>query len=618
MKSFTIATILLLCCLLFAACTPSFQNPGDSLGGGGVGEVATEVDTSQQETAISDAVSEEVYDQLSANTGSGSATVVQSTDQVVEISESGEYYFSGNYSGGIYIAAKGLTLHFIFDGANISCANGVAINGTDNKNTQLTITIAEGTTNSVQNGGDDVNAIHIKGTLAINGGGTLNVTSGSKSGIKVSKQLTIVDSTVNVAAQNHGFTAMTIVAEKCTLNVTEAGKDGLNAECDDDVVEFTLESGYISLKQVNYTCNVSGDGIQADTFVYIDGGTYNITTNGVFVENTTANMQQYDLESDDFRYIKSGSSYQKVASDYISRGTMYALTQSCKGVKVGEIDYEDADGNEITVTEGDYSIVLQSGTFVVNSTDDSIHANSGDVFVRGGTYTLTTLDDALTADCNMIISGGDITVTSSFEGIEGANVEISGGNISVVSSDDGINAASDDTSIVEHIIISGGNIVVDASGDGLDSNGSILLSGGVVIVYGPTSGADGALDADRGIVVNGGTLFAASTLGMVETPSTNSQQFVVSYAQSTQIAAGTMFYVTDSDGNVLLEVEVQKSCQTIIFSVAQLQQGSSYTIYGGDTKLATFTVQSTITSVGSGAQSNNPGGRPGGGGGRPF
>ena len=62
---------------------------------------------------------------------------------------------------------------------------------------------------------------------------------------------------------------------------------------------------------------VYGDGIQADTFAYIDGGTYNIKTIGTFISYSTENLELYNLEADDYRYIKSNNIYKKVASDYM-------------------------------------------------------------------------------------------------------------------------------------------------------------------------------------------------------------------------------------------------------------------------------------------------------------
>ena len=376
---------------------------------------------------------------------------------------------------------------------------------------------------------------------------------------------------------------------------------------------------------------MQGDGIQAETFVYLKGGSADITTVGTFVAYTQENMDLYGLESDDFRYIKSGNSYKKVASDYFGGGTKYAFVTSCKGVKVGIIEYEvtteSANENgetmevttEYSVENGDYCLVVDGTELSVNSYDDALHVNNGNAFVLSGNITLTTLDDGLTADGLVRISGGRIKVASSYEGIEGAYVEIVGGVVDVTSSDDGINAASDDTSIVEHIIIDGGTVTVNADGDGLDSNGTILISGGTIMVQGPTSGGDGGLDADGGILVNGGTLFVVSSAGMVETPASNSSQCVISYAQNTQIAANTEIKLVDASGNTIVSAKTAKTCQSVIVSSGEIASGSTYTLYVGDVATQ-ITITSTITFAGTASQGGGPGGGgfgPGGNGGGP-
>lgn len=601
------------CILLVTACgkiqAPEFVNPGDILGGGGTGEIAGEVDISKSDSTKGDMEDKSNLDDLSKNVSSSGAIEVAATTDIVNISEEGTYLFNGQY-GGIFIAKAGLKLHFIFDGVTINNTNGVAIDGTVNKKTELVITLVDNTTNVISNNGDDVNAIHIKGSVAINGKGTLNVTSESKSTLKASKEIQIVDAILNLRAKNHGITGASVIASDCTINVLSAGKDGINAECD-DATAFTTEEGYVTLKNVNYMCDVLGDGIQADTIVYINGGTYDIKTTGNFVVKSATNMATYGMTADDFRYKKIGNDYQKVASDQKS-GTLYGLTQGCKGIKVGEIEYTDENGNDIVVTDGDYLIVIIDGIFNIDSTDDAIHANSGNVLIEGGTYTISTYDDGITSDVLTKITGGSINITTCYEGIEGAYVEITGGTIDLVSIDDGINAASDDNRITEHIIISGGEITVNSSGDGLDSNGSILISGGRVIVYGPTGGGDAGMDADRGIVVTGGILLVTSTLGMVETPASNSTQYVVSYAHQSTITVGSTISLCDKDGNVLIAVTLTKNCQSIIISSPDIKKGETYYIYGGTTQITSFTVSSIITSIGSSGSSF-----PGGGGMRP-
>ncbi|MDE7140085.1 MAG: carbohydrate-binding domain-containing protein, partial [Treponemataceae bacterium] len=375
---------------------------------------------------------------LAANTAGADATEIAATDAVVEISASGTYSFKGEY-GGIKITTKGIDVHFIFDGATFTNNDGIAIDGADKKPARVIITLADGTTNAVTNGGEDVNAIHVKAPLFFNGTGTLHVTSHSKSAVKSSKAIQIVDATLCLAAENHALTGLSVTAVHSTIAVTEAGKDGINAECGSPEDGFSTDDGFVVLKDVAYTCDVSGDGIQADTAVYIDGGTYAITTTGTFVQNTAANMAAYDMTADDFKYTKSGSTYKRIASDETNRygSNLYGLSQGCKGIKVGEIEYTDDAGNTVTVTDGDYLIAIVGGMFGITSTDDAIHANGGNVLIEGGTFAIATADDGITADALTKITGGSITVTACYEGIEGGYVEISGDStvIDVTASD---------------------------------------------------------------------------------------------------------------------------------------------------------------------------------------
>ena len=574
-----------------------FVNPGDNLGGGGTGTIPTEAVTiSGEDYQISTDLSD-----LSSLTNTENSIEISGSDEVVTISTAGDYILSGDFSSGIVISvSNNETTHIFLNNATIKNENGIAISNTNKKST-LIITAIENTTNSISNVGDDANAIHIKGTLQINGTGKITISSSSKNAIKVSKSLEIVDTTLEISSNNHGISARSILAENATINILSAQKDGLNAECDDDTTEFPEDysEGFVALSNVNYTCNVYGDGIQADTLCYISGGNINITTNGVFVKYS--NKETYELEDDDFRYILSSGTYKKVASDYnVNISNRYALAQSCKGIKVGEIKYEDESGNEITVTDGNYAIYITGNpNITINSTDDAIHTNSGNTLIENGTFVIDTYDDGITSDILTQINGGDIKINTCYEGFEGAYVKINDGTIVIKSSDDAINAASDDTSIKEYIIINGGTITVFAEGDGLDSNGSILITDGTIYCFGPTSGADGALDADTGIIIQGGTLFASSSLGMVETPSQNSTSYILSYAQNSTIQSGSTLTIKNSNEETIFEVTIQKDCQSIIISLPEFELNGSYKIYVDDTETSSFTISSIITSIGS-------------------
>lgn len=612
-------TIIATCSFLLVACNSGNYKSGGLKKTTAVAPIV--YDVSEKESAVEKAATVDLS-ALSKDVNADGATVL--SNDVTTITSAGSYILTGAYAGITVSVGNGETAHLFLNNATISGGAGIAISNTNKKST-LIITASENTENEVASAADDVNAIHVKGTLKINGTGTIKV-SAKKNGIKVSKGLSIADSTINLTAGNHALSARFIETENAKINVLSAGKDALNAECDDETQEFTLNEGYVSLKNSKIIASVSGDGIQADTFVYITGGSVDIETSATFVSYSAESMATYDLSEDDFRYIKSGDTYKKI-DDVASKGARYAMIQSAKGIKCGEIKYE-IDGTEYAVTKNsNYFIVIDGARVKINSSDDAIHTNSGNVLIKGGTLDLTTLNDGIHADELVKIDGGEITVNGAYEGIEGAYVEIGGGTIYITASDDGINAASDDESVNEHIIISGGTITVDASGDGLDSNGTIYVTGGTLIVYGPTTGADTGLDADGGILIDDGNVFVATTKEMIEIPATNSKSNVLVYGVNT-VQAGSEIILTTADGGEMVRITLKKQAQAIILSTPELATNGTYSLYADENLLASFSVTETITAIGvrsNGRQGGQPeqpgggqpGGQPGGQGGNP-
>lgn len=602
MKKIIILMFTLLICGL-VSCTPKddSKQPDDYL----TEEPTKAVDVTDQ--IKKDFVSKD-FTALSRNVSFEEAITVLPMDSIYTITESGTYYFKGSY-GGIALGCDELKLHLIFDNVEINTKDDIALNGSNYKKADVTITLIG--TNSITSLETSSNAIHIKGSLSFNGNGTLSVISNGKNGIKVSKELLMVDCHLLLTAKNHAISALAVAAKNVNIEILSAGKDGINAECDDETTAFTTKKGYVYLENVDYTCEVFGDGIQADTVIYINGGNYNIKTTGTFVPKTQ--MASYDMELDDFKYILKNGEYMRIASDETNRysaNQLYGLVQGCKGLKVGEIEYPLED-EEVTVTKGDYAIIIEDGTFTIDSYDDAIHANSGTLLVDGGNFTISTYDDGLTSDVLTKITGGDINITKCYEGLEGAYVEIEDGKINVVAQDDGINAASDDK-VNNHIIISGGNIFVNAEGDGVDSNGAIYMTGGSLTIFGPTTDANSALDADGGIFVNGGCLFAVGPLGMSEVPSSNSKQNVLFYAQNQKINASTIISLQDENGQEILTLTTKKDIQSIIISCPSLVKGKTFNLFANTDNLCTFTVNEVITSVGTKPNMGRPGMPPGG------
>ncbi|MCD8286162.1 MAG: carbohydrate-binding domain-containing protein [Clostridia bacterium] len=550
-------------CIGLAGCggCSGWLNPGDYLGGGGVAtSIPSETDTNL-DTLAEDAAGD-IPAAVYTDAASVRANAAQLTSKNNDIEDPGAYYVEGSLSKKINVNADGVTLYLI--DAALTKADGKCI---ESEKFGLTITLIGSST--ITNTGEAKNAVDIEQELIINGSGSLAVTS-TKNGIKAGS-IKIRDASVDI----------------------NADQDGLHAEIDYDdnttAPSFSYsEGGFVYIQDAAVSVTSADDGIQADTFVYIAGSSdIDVTTNG----GAPASLSQITDSSSD-----------KVSG---------------KGIKAGLLDWGEND-TDLTVpddTGGDYLIYITGGNIDINSNDDAVHSN-GQIIMTGGTLNAATGDDGMHADKLMKISGGDIDIERCYEGVESAKVEISGGSVSVTSSDDGINGADGTTTRMGsantncYIIISGGDVSVNAKGDGVDSNGSMLISGGALYVSGSTSSNDAALDADGSIIVNGGTVCACGALGMVETPASNSGQNVVSYAHSSTIPAGTTIYLTDADTNTIVSYELPKNCQSIIISSPDLKTDGTYYIYGDGTSLCSFTVSSTITSVGS-SKSIQQGGAPG-------
>ncbi|MBE6543039.1 MAG: carbohydrate-binding domain-containing protein [Ruminococcaceae bacterium] len=219
---------------------------------------------------------------------------------------------------------------------------------------------------------------------------------------------------------------------------------------------------------------------------------------------------------------------------------------SAKGIKAG---------NEVLII---------SGTISIKAYDDAIHSNNestlengeaamGNINILGATLTVYSNDDGLHADGTLKISGGDLNIVNSYEGLEGTTVEILGGNISVISKDDGINAT---VSSGTGVAVSGGTLYVYASGDGIDANSrssymGIDFSGGSIVVI-TTSGGNSAIDTEQGYKYSGGSVLAIMPTGGMTNEATHCQNFSsVATSKSLSLTSGNYLSI-EVDGKVVV------------------------------------------------------------------
>lgn len=409
----------------------------------------------------------------SSATAKGKYTGYEIDGTDVSITAAGTYVFSGDCDNGSITVKKGVTgVTIVLNGLTLTNDDSAAI--TLNKTAEASLIAAAGTTNTVADteGSNDENAaVKVKSgaSLSIGGTGTLTVDGNAKNGIKGAADavITVAEVKLNINAANDGLSCddeLNITGG--TLSIT-AGGDAVKASPDTGDTENpdTTSLGNVTISGGTLTLNATEDGIQADGDLTISGGTFHVKTNG---GHTTA------LTDD---------------------------SASCKGFKAG---------GALTVT---------GGTLTVDSADDALHANT-DVTISGGTLTLATGDDAVHADNDLVIgtkgssstTTPKISITASYEGLEGTTVTVYSGDIDVAASDDGVNAANStlgERSDKYAINIAGGDLYIDAGSDGLDSNNDINITGGKVEVYGADAMMDAAIDYDGTFTLSGGTLFGA-------------------------------------------------------------------------------------------------------------
>ena len=161
------------------------------------------------------------------------------------------------------------------------------------------------------------------------------------------------------------------------------------------------------------------------------------------------------------------------------------------------------------------------------------------------------------------------------------------------------------------IIITGGSTYISAAGDGLDSNGNIEISGGTLIVEGPTSNADGALDYAGQATITGGTVLMVGSAGMAQNFSGGTQAFAMQQLSGT---AGQTVTLLDSTGAEVAAFTATKNFQVVQASAPGATDNSKLTVKIADTSTE-LTASTTATNTGFGGGGAGMQGGMGGAGG---
>lgn len=477
------------------------------------------------------------------------------------ITKKGTYKLSGTLENGqIVVNASGI-VRLLLNNVNITSQTTSAIYVADAK--RAIIFLPEGTNNTITDGpnyvmtADSINStIYSRDYMAIAGSGKLTVNANYNSAISSRDELIIESGDITVKSVGLGIKGKDyLIINGGKFNITSGG-DGLKSDKDS-----TENEGFIEINNGEFDIISDQDAISAQTELRIKNGTFRITTGG-------------------------GSNF---TSDLIS----------AKGLKSQD------------------RITIENGGFTLDCADNIIDADNH-LTINGGNFVLSSGNKPLDSDSTLTINDGTVQIIKSVKGISSHHIAVNGGLVSVVSRNDcmkaslGAELTTDDGSSIS---INGGMVTLSSDkGDALDSNGSILIGGGAVIVQGSATKPDDAVSYRSTFKINGGSMYAAGATSLL--PQNDSQQNSLAVSFSIIQPPGQIFCIQTEAGVTVAAFKATRYSYFFMTSFPGLETGKTYNLYTGGTltgtdmggyyvdgvytpgaKKTTFTVNQRVTSI---------------------
>lgn len=433
--------ILIIACILCFVVKQS-KNKEDSEGNNGItaSEVENEkkfdvaVQYDEEDTNTTTDGDKLVFDNSSVTSDSDNVTIDGTT---AIITSGGTYILSGKCSDGKVIIStqEDDVVHIVLDNIELSSKDSAAIN--ELVGAKVVITLTKDSVNSLSDGSnyqsgsenDDTiptACIYTKGSLTINGEGSLLVTGNCSNAIKTKDDFKMMSGQLTINSKTNGIVGKDSVAIKDgTLNVT-SDKDGIKSNNTKD-----SQKGYILIEGGNITIIANDDGLHSNGSLTVEKGELTI-----------------DAKDDGIH-----AAGQLIVND----GTVN-INNSSEGI----------EGQYIIINSGDISIV---------STDDGMNATDSSVSEQNASDTKSDISkadistqgemmDSKSCDCSITINGGNITVNAAGDGIDSnGDIYVNGGIIYVNGPTNNGNGALDCGDNSNRIVVTGGTLLAIGSSE---------------------------------------------------------------------------------------------------------------------------------------------------------
>ena len=348
----------------------------------------------------------------SAKTSAASGVSIDGS--VITISAEGVYIVSGTLTEGQIIvdADDAAKVQIVLKDASITSSDSAAIyvKSAD----KVFVTLAEGTENSLANGGSftadgDTNidgAVFAKDDITFNGSGSLTIESPAGHGVVGKDDVKFAGGTYTITAAKHGVQANDSVrmAESDVTVTSGSEKDGIHVSDDADEEEGTVSDSFFYMADGSLTITSGDDGIHADAAVNIEGGTIVVNESYEGIEGLSISI--------------SGGSTTVTASD---DGLNAAGGNSSAGSQTfGSDDWGGGAPGGMNDGGTAGSIVISGGTNHITAGGDGIDSN-GSVEISGG---YTVVEGPSSGDTSVLDYNGTASIKAgTFIGTGGAGME---------------------------------------------------------------------------------------------------------------------------------------------------------------------------------------------------
>ena len=546
-KSITIATLISL--------TASMSLAYPALAQSGAQE-SQSVTSFQAQTSYDESHATQITlaDQTATVTGQGASF----SDQTLTITQGGTYVLTGSGKNIKLVveAADTDQVHLVFQSLTLE-GEGTLLQV--NKAQEVVISLTEGSQNALteSQASDDEKVkatIHSQVPLTLNGTGNLTLTALTKNALEVEDDLKVSGGTYTVKAANHGFKAEgALDIEAATLTI-EAGKDGLHAEHDE-----TTERANISLNPTQLSIAATEDGVDAGNELTIKGGTITVSQSEEGLEARVIRQLGGDVtikSSDDGVNASAGSSSKTSDTSTTSKTTDASATSNTADTS--------SSAGQATADSATASTSASQATATPAATSQADQANK---------------------DKNATLPSPPAGQAPPQGGQPPQNGQGPGGMPP---------GGQEESDPSLQIILEGGTLTIDAEGDGIDSNGTVSISGGSLVVNGSVQGGNGPLDAAGDITITGGTVWALGTSDMLQGFAQGSTQ--ASITANIAGTAGQTLIILDANGKEVARQTASKDFQAVIMSSADLVDGQTYTIQvEGTTQTTTAALVPPVT-----------------------